>query len=267
MSRQPYGVTTPDQRDQAAEDCDEAAALRDRAGAARDLAAAAREDRAEARLQDAEKYAELTRRLLDAASQEPGADQRIARDLLRHLEESLADADRDRRAATGDRRAAAADRDHAATDRALNAAHRGQAAIERAQQAPGLEPADLEPASLDPVGLEGWAGLYEHAQAARSRAAALTERAREHGAATPPEREVLRRSELARMRAQLGSMPVIEQAKGIIMAQTGCGEAEAFDYLRQASQRLNRPVRDLAAHIVTSLAGTRRPLPRAGQDG
>lgn len=261
MSQQPYGVTTPDQRDHAAEDCDEAAARRDRAGAARDRAADAREEQAQARLLDAEKYAELTHRLLDAASQEPGADQRIARDLLRYLKDSLADADRDRRAATGDRRAAAADRDHAARDRAVMAAHRGQAAIERVQQAPGQEPS-----SLDPAGLEGWAELYEHAQSARSRAGALTERARRYGAATPPEREVLRRSELARMRAQLGSMPVIEQAKGIIMMQSGCGEAEAFDYLRQASQRLNRPVRDLAAHIVTGLAGTRRPLPRAGQD-
>ena len=36
MSRQPYGMTTPEQRDQADDDHDEAAWQRDRAGTARD---------------------------------------------------------------------------------------------------------------------------------------------------------------------------------------------------------------------------------------
>jgi hypothetical protein len=107
--------------------------------------------------------------------------------------------------------------------------------------------------------------LYAQAQSARDRATALSERARAFGTATPPERETLRRSELARMRAQLATMPVIEQAKGIIMAQSGCREAEAFDYLRQASQRMNRPVRDLAAQIVTTLAD-KHPPRRPGQE-
>lgn len=47
---------------------------------------------------------------------------------------------------------------------------------------------------------------------------------------------------------------MIEQAKGIIMAQSGCGEAEAFDMLRRASQRSNVPVRELAARIVAQTA-------------
>lgn len=132
MSRGPHGVTTPDQRDQAADDLDETALLRDRAGAARDRAAADRDGRSDARLLAAEEYVDITRRLLDAAAHESGADQPIARDLLRNLEERLADADRDRRAAASDRRAAAADRKDAAEDRAQMAAHRGQAAIERA---------------------------------------------------------------------------------------------------------------------------------------
>jgi AmiR/NasT family two-component response regulator len=51
-------------------------------------------------------------------------------------------------------------------------------------------------------------------------------------------------------------MPVIEQAKGIIMAQRQCSPARAFDLLRQASQRLNEPVRDIAARIVTSTAAS-----------
>jgi hypothetical protein len=63
-------------------------------------------------------------------------------------------------------------------------------------------------------------------------------------------REVLHESAFARLQARLESLPVIEQAKGILMAQTGCCADEAFDLLRRASQRSNVPVRDLAAEIV-----------------
>ena len=72
-------------------------------------------------------------------------------------------------------------------------------------------------------------------------------------------RDRLQRSEYARLLARLETMPVIEQAKGIIMAQSGCGVAEAFDLLRRASQRSNVPVRDLAAQIVAGVVA------RAGQ--
>ena len=47
-------------------------------------------------------------------------------------------------------------------------------------------------------------------------------------------------SELARLKARLETMPVIEQAKGIVMAREGCGPDEAFDRLRRASQRGQR---------------------------
>jgi len=50
--------------------------------------------------------------------------------------------------------------------------------------------------------------------------------------------------------AELDTMPVIEQAKGILMAQHGWGPDEAFDLLRRASQRFNVPVRVLAARLV-----------------
>src|SRR5215471_13712662 len=49
---------------------------------------------------------------------------------------------------------------------------------------------------------------------------------------------------------QLDTMPVIEQAKGILMAQRSCGPDEAFDLLRRASQRFNVPVRVLAARLA-----------------
>src|SRR5215467_7301339 len=57
-------------------------------------------------------------------------------------------------------------------------------------------------------------------------------------------------------------MPVIEQAKGILMAQQSCGPDEAFDLLRRASQRFNVPVRVLAARLVH---GVQRPGPQAAQ--
>jgi ANTAR domain len=67
-------------------------------------------------------------------------------------------------------------------------------------------------------------------------------------------RDLMQRSEHARLPARLESMPVIEQAKGIIMAQSHCGPAQAFGLLRRASQRSNVPVRDLAAQIVAKTA-------------
>ena len=73
---------------------------------------------------------------------------------------------------------------------------------------------------------------------------------------SPAGRELLQRSEFARLLARLETMPVVEQAKGIIMAQSSCGEAEAFDVLRRASQRSNIPVRELAARIVAKAAET-----------
>lgn len=75
----------------------------------------------------------------------------------------------------------------------------------------------------------------------------------------------LRYSAYARVHAKLASMPVIEQAKGIIMAQCGWSEDQAFDALRRASQRENIKVRDLAARIVAD-AVTSGPVQRqAGQ--
>ena len=76
---------------------------------------------------------------------------------------------------------------------------------------------------------------------------------------SPARRDLLQQSEYARLLARLEIMPVIEQAKGIIMAQSRCGEAEAFDTLRRASQRSNLPVRDLAALIIAKAAATATP--------
>jgi len=66
--------------------------------------------------------------------------------------------------------------------------------------------------------------------------------------------ERLRDSAFARLQARLDSMPVIEQAKGVLMAQQRCGPDEAFDLLRRASQRANVKVSILAARIVEQIA-------------
>jgi hypothetical protein len=52
------------------------------------------------------------------------------------------------------------------------------------------------------------------------------------------------------LRLALESRAEIEQAKGIIMAASGCSADEAFDMLRQQSQAENRKLRDIAAELV-----------------
>ena len=76
-----------------------------------------------------------------------------------------------------------------------------------------------------------------------------------------PEHDRLRDSVLARLQARLDSMPVIEQAKGVLMAQQRCGPEEAFDLLRRASQRANIKVSVLAAQVVERAAGSPEAAP------
>ena len=74
----------------------------------------------------------------------------------------------------------------------------------------------------------------------------------------------LRYSAHARLQARMASMPVIEQAKGIIMARHGWSEEQAFDALRRASRRENVKVRDLAASIVARTVRSASPARQAG---
>lgn len=53
-----------------------------------------------------------------------------------------------------------------------------------------------------------------------------------------------------RLQEALLSRDVIGQAKGLIMAQEGCGSEEAFGRLRLQSQRENRKLRTIAQEIV-----------------
>jgi hypothetical protein len=132
-----------------------------------------------------------------------------------------------------------------------------------------------------------WQELYAQAQAARRRSRILAARHRaarhttteilqrihatraraeqvgELWLAAHPDADRLRYSASARRQARLESMPVIEQAKGIIMAWRGWPEDQAFEVLRQASQRYNIKVRDLAARIVAQTARSGSAQPQA----
>ena len=67
---------------------------------------------------------------------------------------------------------------------------------------------------------------------------------------------MLHHSAYARLQARQETLAVIEQAKGIIMAQQRCGPDEAFDLLRRVSQRTNIKLHVLAAQIVEHIAAT-----------
>jgi hypothetical protein len=60
------------------------------------------------------------------------------------------------------------------------------------------------------------------------------------------------RTELMTLRKAIESRATIEQAKGIIIAATGCDPDEAFRSLAQQSQHENRKLRDVAESLVRS---------------
>jgi AmiR/NasT family two-component response regulator len=56
------------------------------------------------------------------------------------------------------------------------------------------------------------------------------------------------------MQAAMDSRAVIEQAKGIVMAERRCTAEEAFGMLVKVSQDSNRKLRDVAAALVARVA-------------
>ncbi|MEU4245871.1 ANTAR domain-containing protein [Amycolatopsis sp. NPDC026612] len=56
--------------------------------------------------------------------------------------------------------------------------------------------------------------------------------------------------EADQLREALRTRPVIDQAKGILMAQHRCSADEAFDMLRQRSQVTNTKLREVAQALV-----------------
>jgi hypothetical protein len=68
--------------------------------------------------------------------------------------------------------------------------------------------------------------------------------------------------EVAGLRRAMETRAVIEQAKGVIVATTGCDPDTAFDLLCQQSQHENRKLAVIAAELVASkVRGTASPLP------
>jgi transcriptional regulator with GAF, ATPase, and Fis domain len=58
-------------------------------------------------------------------------------------------------------------------------------------------------------------------------------------------------SEATNLARAMESRSVIEQAKGVIMATTGCDADGAFVLLREQSQQENRKLRDIASEIIS----------------
>ena len=54
------------------------------------------------------------------------------------------------------------------------------------------------------------------------------------------------------LRTAMGSRAVIEQAKGLVMGARGCSAEEAFDLLRDASQKRNVKLRAVAQEVVSA---------------
>ena len=59
------------------------------------------------------------------------------------------------------------------------------------------------------------------------------------------------------MRRAMETRAVIEQAKGILVAQQHCTPEQAFELLTRLSQTTHRKLRDCAANLVTSTAKDR----------
>jgi hypothetical protein len=67
-------------------------------------------------------------------------------------------------------------------------------------------------------------------------------------------------TEVLQLRTAMASRAGIEQAKGILMLLTGCGDQGAFDLLAHISSHTHRKVREVAQTIVDSASG-RAKLP------
>ena len=75
------------------------------------------------------------------------------------------------------------------------------------------------------------------------------------------------REEIAQLRVALTTRGVIDQAKGILMAQTGCTADAAFEMLKRASMRDNRKLNEVAARIVDSVVTRGRRQQGDGRAG
>ncbi|MFH8340685.1 ANTAR domain-containing response regulator [Streptomyces sp. AM6-12] len=71
----------------------------------------------------------------------------------------------------------------------------------------------------------------------------------------------LLRLEIAQLRHALDSRPVIDQARGVLMAAHGCTPDQAWEILREASQHSNTKLHRIAAAITASATPDGPPPP------
>jgi len=116
-------------------------------------------------------------------------------------------------------------------------------------QSRAVAPTWIDAQRFEAMMLESQA-LRRVSEEARARAQATRERVRQGRSS----RDESHKSAFAGLQARMSTMRVIEQAKGIVMAQQGCGPDEAFDLLRLMSQRTGVKVHALAAQIVEHVA-------------
>ncbi|MGR7025098.1 PAS and ANTAR domain-containing protein [Geodermatophilus sp. URMC 62] len=62
-------------------------------------------------------------------------------------------------------------------------------------------------------------------------------------------------TEVGQLRTAMASRAPIEQAKGVLMLLTGCGDQVAFDLLAHISSHTHRKVREVAVDLVASASG------------
>lgn len=65
--------------------------------------------------------------------------------------------------------------------------------------------------------------------------------------------------EIAQLKQAMRSRPVIDQARGVLMALSGCTAEEAWQTISTVSQHANVKLRVVAHHVVAAAQGT--PLP------
>ncbi|MEW2623560.1 ANTAR domain-containing protein [Streptomyces sp. NPDC048106] len=73
----------------------------------------------------------------------------------------------------------------------------------------------------------------------------------------------LLRMEIAQLRHALDSRPVIDQARGVLMAAHGCTPDQAWQILRETSQHTNTKLRRIAAAVTASATAGGPPPPEA----
>lgn len=71
------------------------------------------------------------------------------------------------------------------------------------------------------------------------------------------------KSELEKTKNDLAARKVIEKAKGLLMANEGMSENEAFSAMRDMSQKQGKPLKDVAENIITILGLLNRKKSKA----